>query len=179
MITFYIFILSGAALVTLTLTKRIEERRKTGVFLLKLISRGDESVRKLHHKSLHFYSVGKDKVVFFVKKRLPMHSRNSLNKFITKLGEQAEKYMGDIRDSRLLKKSDGISEFFKNMSTVEKGMGEINDPYQSRETELNPVKELEPVVIKSSFKPKATVKRVRKNPVKNPARKKLLVTLEE
>jgi len=136
MITFYIFIFSGVALVTLTLTKRIEEKRKKPFFLFKLISNGDENVRKLHHKSLHFYSVGKDKAAFFVKKRLPMHSRNSLNKFITKLGEQTEKYMGDIRDSRLLKKSDGISEFFKNMSTIEKGAGEINDPYESREMEV-------------------------------------------
>lgn len=132
MITFTLFIISGAALVTLTLAKRVEEKRKTSVFLFKLISKGDERIRGLHHKSVHFYSVGKDRIAFFVKKQLPMRSRNSLNKFITRFSEQAEKYMGDIRDSRLLKKPDGISEFFKSMSSVEKGTGEINDPYEER-----------------------------------------------
>ena len=34
-----------------------------------------------------------------------------------------------MRDSKLLKKSDGISEFFKNMSNIEKGNGEIHDNY--------------------------------------------------
>ncbi len=129
MITLTLFTISGAALLTLTLTKRAEERRKRGVLLLKLISRGDERMRELHHKSLHFYSTGREKVVFFIKKQLPMRLKNSLNKFIIKLSEQVTKYMGDIRNSRLLKKSDGISEFFKNMSTVEKGSGEINDVY--------------------------------------------------
>lgn len=133
MITFFLFIFSGLALVTLALTKRMEEKRKTGVFLFKLISKGDENIRNLHHKSLHFYSVSKHKAEFFFKKQLPIHSRKALNKFVTKLSEQAGKYMGDIRDSRLLKKSDGISEFFKNMSSVEKGMGEINEGFMSEE----------------------------------------------
>ena len=31
-----------------------------------------------------------------------------------------------MRDSRLIKRSDGISEFFKNMSEIEKGNGEIH-----------------------------------------------------
>ncbi|MEK7227396.1 MAG: hypothetical protein AAB641_00705 [Patescibacteria group bacterium] len=127
MITFATFIFSGIALATLTLTKRVEERRKTGVFLLKLISKGDERVRELHHKSLHLYSTGKEKTAFFVKKQLPMRSKNSLHKLYAKLSEQTKKYMGDIRDSRLLKKSDGISEFFKNMSSIEKGKGEIHE----------------------------------------------------
>ena len=58
-----------------------------------------------------------------------MRLKNLLNKFVAKISEQTEKYMGDIRDSRLLKKSDGISEFFKSMSSIEKGVGEINDVY--------------------------------------------------
>jgi len=47
------------------------------------------------------------------------------------LKERREQYVNIMRDSRLLKKSDGISEFFKNMSDVEKGNGEIHDTFES------------------------------------------------
>ena len=70
-----------------------------------------------------------------------MHSRNSLNKTISFLKEKKDRYTDNMRDSRLLKKSDGISEFFKNMSGIEKGNGVIHDVYeedsQNKEKELN------------------------------------------
>src|SRR3989344_1041544 len=127
MVTFALFTLSGIGIVTITMAKRFEEKRKKPFFLLSAISKGDERVRELHHQAVHWYSIGKEKIAFFVKKQLPMRSRNSFNKLVTFLEENAEKYFGNIRDSRLLKKSDGISEFFKNMSAVEKGSGEINE----------------------------------------------------
>ncbi|MDO8424014.1 MAG: hypothetical protein Q7S54_00190 [bacterium] len=169
MITFSLFILSGTAIVTLTLAKRIEEKRKKGVFLLKFISRSDERAREFHQRSVRFYSVGKERTAFFIKKQLPMRSRNSLNKFISKLSEQGTKYLGDIRDSRLLKKPDGISEFFKNMSTIEKGAGEINEIYEERANESK-----EPAPIDTAPKPTRRP-RTRKSPV----RKKLTVVIEE
>ncbi|MDO8565376.1 MAG: hypothetical protein Q7R67_02035 [bacterium] len=130
MVTFSLFIISGTALVTLTLAKRREERRKTGVFLLKAISRGDERARALHHQAVRLYSEGKERADFLIKKQLPMRSRHTFNKLVTLLQEQSERYAGRMRDSKLLKKSDGISEFFKNMSEVEKGAGEINEAYE-------------------------------------------------
>ncbi|MDZ4205676.1 MAG: hypothetical protein U1C12_00450, partial [Patescibacteria group bacterium] len=69
-------------------------------------------------------------ILFFFKKQIPIHSRNSLNKLLTFLKKKKEQYVVSMRDSRLLKKSDGISEFFKNMSDIEKGNGEIHDVYE-------------------------------------------------
>ena len=176
MITFTLFAFSGAVLVTLTLAKRIEEKRKKSFFILRAISRGDERMRELHHQSVRFYSLGKEKTAFFVKKQLPMRSRNSLNKSLTTLREQAERFENLIRDSKLLRKSDGISEFFKNMSTVEKGNGEINDVYEDREVKPEPTETMESLAKISTFQPKPAVKRKRKSPVKKAVR---LVVKEE
>jgi hypothetical protein len=127
MLPFSIFILSGAGIATITISKRLEERRKTGVFLLKAVSRGDERVREIHHKALHHYSYGKDRFAFWFKKQMPLKIKSLWNHFLAYLEEKSVEYLGDVRNSRLLKKSDGISEFFKNISEIEKGGGEIND----------------------------------------------------
>ena len=151
MITISLFILSGTILAVLMIAKRVEERRKTEVFLLKAISRGDARVRELHHQAVHFYSMGKEKIVFFVKKQLPMYSKISVIKAVNKFKEKTEHHIGNIRDSRLLKKSDGISEFFKNISDIEKGAGEINETYyEEGKVTIEPIIEAEEL-IESAF----------------------------
>ena len=162
-----IFALSGTAIVTLTVAKRIEERKKKTIFILRAISRGDERLRAMHHMSLHFYSGGKEKIYFWVTKQLPMRAKNSWNKFVTYIREAGEKYGGDMRNTKLLKKSEGISEFFKNISELEKGSGEINDFYLPEE-ELNTTP-----IVASVEKPKI-VKASRKRS-SGPRRKKLTV----
>lgn len=125
-----IFILSGTIIVLLPVAKRLEEKRKKPFFVLDAISRGDIHIRELYHKTIRLYSEWKEKVLFFLKKQMPMHSRNFLNKLLFFLKEKKGQYINNMRDSRLLKKPDGISEFFKSISDVEKGNGEINDVYK-------------------------------------------------
>ena len=125
-----IFAVSGLAILTLLVTKSLERKRKRPFFILAAISRSDIHIRGLYHKAVHFYSEGKEKISFFFKKQIPIHSKNFLNKLLSFLREKRAQYIDNMRNSKLLKKSDGISEFFKNMSDVEKGNGEINDVYE-------------------------------------------------
>ncbi|MDP2641759.1 MAG: hypothetical protein Q8P21_00490 [bacterium] len=136
-----IFSISGLAILILLLAKKFEERRRKTLFLLQAISKANTHVRELHHQVVHLYSEGKEKASFFCKKWIPIHSRNSLNKLVAFLEEKRWQYINNMRDSRLLKKSDGLSEFFKNMSNIEKGNGEINDVYEDGSQEIK--KELE------------------------------------
>lgn len=99
-------------------------------FISNLISKGDIHARRFYHRVVHFYSEGKEKIGFILKRKIPLHSKNSSNKFLSLLKEKKGKFISRMRDSRLLKKSDGISEFFKNMSNIEKGNGEIHDTFQ-------------------------------------------------
>ena len=140
----YIFFISGLALATLLVAKRIEERRKTSIFLLKWISKGEERSHGLHHEAVRFYSLGKEKVHFFVMRQLPRYSRSSLNKTLARFEENTQKYLERLRDSHLLKKQDGISEFFKNMSEVEKGAGEINQDIYIEELTVAPKRARKP-----------------------------------
>jgi hypothetical protein len=127
MLSFALFLLSGIAIVALTLSKRVEERKKTKVFILRAVSRADERVREFHHEALHFYSEGKDRFSFWAQKQLPMKLKSLYNRFQAYAEEKSIEYLGDVRNSRLIKRSDGISEFFKNISDIEKGTGEINE----------------------------------------------------
>ena len=127
MVLTIIFIISGFSIILLIVSKKLEEKRQRPLFILKAISKSDIYMRDFYRQALHWYSDSKEKLVFLINKRVPMHSRNLLNKQISLLKEKRDRYIGNMRDSRLLKKSDGISEFFKNMSSVEKGNGEIND----------------------------------------------------
>lgn len=127
MLTFALFLLSGAALATLTIAKRVEEKKKRTPAVLRAVSIGDERVRHLHNEILRQYSTAKEKSAFWVKKQLPLKVKSNLNKLHAYAKEKGVEYMGDMRDSRLIKKSDGISEFFKNISEIEKGTGEINE----------------------------------------------------
>lgn len=131
MVTFVLFSISGVAIVAITLAKRVEERKKTTVFILRLISLGDERLRSLNHEALRQYSHGKEKFGFWVKKQLPLKLKSLWNRFEAYAREKSVKYLGDVRDSRLLKRPDGISEFFKNISEIEKGGGEINETLET------------------------------------------------
>lgn len=126
MILIIIFIISGAGLILLMTAKRLEQRGTT-LFILGAISLGDARARRLYHESIRSYSETKEKLLFLVEKQLPLRAKNLWNKSTTYLKDRVEKSLGDIRGSRLLKKSDGLSEFFKNISDIEKGKGEIND----------------------------------------------------
>lgn len=114
---------------TLLSAKSLERRRKKPFFVLTLISSGDIHVRSLYHKMVHLYSDSKEKGWFLLKKQVPIRGRFLLNKLVSFIKEKREQYVGNMRDSRLLKKPDGISEFFKSMSDVEKGNGEVNEVY--------------------------------------------------
>ena len=177
MIAISLFTLSGVILAVIMIAKRMEERKKTGVFILKAISRGDALVREFHHQAVHLYSTGKEKAVFFVKKQVPMHSKISLIKVLNILKDRTERHIGNIRDSRLLKKSDGISEFFKNMNEVEKGAGEINESYfEEGKIDIEPIIESIPVVEEVLEIPKP--KTVRKRTY-TPRKKKVSVSIVE
>jgi hypothetical protein len=102
-------------------------KRKRPLLILSMISRGDRLVRDIYHKLASFYSEGKEKLIFFVNKQLPLRTKNIFYKLLNFIKEKFEDTFGNIRNSRLLKKSDGISEFYKNISEIEKGNGEIND----------------------------------------------------
>lgn len=181
-----IFILSGTVLAIMLLAKRIEEKRKRNVFILNLISRGDTHVRELHHRAVRYYSIGKEKGVFLVKKQLPRYSRSSLNKALALIEERLQRHLDSIRDSRLLKKDEGISEFFKNISEVEKGGGELHDDVydaESQEVIAAPQGAKEPV-IEVRFEVVNTAdtqptKTVRPRARKSPAKRRLKVSSSE
>jgi hypothetical protein len=127
-----IFAFSGIAIVILVGGKMWQEKRKKSFFLLRGIGKGDERVRQLSHKAVHHYSEVKEKTDFFLKKQLPMHARNVANKTTAIVKEKSEQYIGNIRGSKFLKKSDGLSEFFKNISEKENN-GRIDDVLEERE----------------------------------------------
>jgi len=124
-----IFFLSGLAIILLIIVKRIEDKTGRSIVILNLISKGDMHARDLSHRLTHEYSEFKMWAEFFVKKQLPMQTRGFLNRTETLMNEKSNRFLAYIRNSRLLKKSDGISEFFKNIGEVEKGNGEISDYY--------------------------------------------------
>ena len=119
--------ISGNALNPHHVAKKFEEGRSKQLFVFTWITKIDGLIRDWHHHSLHTYSEGKEKISFFVTKQVKLHSKNTFNKLVTFLKEKREHYENNMRNSRLLKKSDGISEFFKSMSEVEKGNGSIDE----------------------------------------------------
>ena len=135
MFTFSLFVLSGAIIATLAVSKRIEEKKKRTPIVLRAVSKGDERVREMHHELLHQYSRVKDKSAFWVKKQLPLKMKSTLNKLRAYVRERSEAYLGDVRGTRLLNRPDGISEFFKSISELEKGTGEINETLPAEITE--------------------------------------------
>jgi len=146
MISSILFYFSGAVIVLLIGAKAWETKRRRPFVLFQMISKGDERFRALSHDAAHYYSEGKEKGAFFMKKQLPMHTKNLLNKTETLAKEKADKYLGNIRNTRLLKnKDEGISEFFKNISIMEKETAEaLEDTPQNLEADSqNPVNKVE------------------------------------
>lgn len=130
MIVTSLFAVSGLAILLLVVRP---------FFISNAISKGDKHTREFYHRVVHFYSESKEQLLFLLNKQVPIRSRNSLNKLLIFLKKKREQYFVSMRDSRLLKKSDGISEFFKNMSSIEKGNGEINDVYEDAGLNDRPV----------------------------------------
>ncbi|KKR30512.1 MAG: hypothetical protein A3C62_02510 [Candidatus Zambryskibacteria bacterium RIFCSPHIGHO2_02_FULL_39_16] len=129
MTSIVIFTISGMIVFLLPLAKRLESKQGKSFLIFRLISKGDFYVREIYHWMVHLYFEGKERSSFLIKRQIPLHSKNFSNKLTVYLREKRIRYFNNMRDSRLLKKSDGISEFFKNMSNLEKGNGEINDVY--------------------------------------------------
>jgi hypothetical protein len=99
-----------------------ELKHKRSIFPLSFISKSDHRIKEITHLATGRYSEFKEKGEFMLKKQLPLHSKNLLNKTKTLINEKVEKHLGDIRNTRLLgNKKDGISEFFKNLSDKENG----------------------------------------------------------
>ena len=130
MTSIFIFAISGTAIVTLIAAKSLEARMGKPLFIFGWIMKSDKLIRHLHHKTLELYSVGKERASFFFTRQVKIHSKNTFNKLVTFLKGKRDQYENNMRNSRLLKKSDGISEFFKNMSDIEKGNGSIDETFE-------------------------------------------------
>lgn len=137
MIAFPLFVISGVCVGILLISKRIEEKRHRTVSVLRAISTGEERLHELRVRLLNFYAETKERFTFVVKKQLPIRARSYFYKTLAYLEEKLEDHIGDIRNSRLIKRSDGISEYFKNISEIERGVGEIHDSI-SVEVKLKP-----------------------------------------
>ncbi len=129
-----LFAISGFVIVSMALAKKWEERRKKPTIILSAISKGDTWVKDVNHHAANLYTQGRERSIFMIQKQAPLRAKSFWNKFVAYVHEMAEKYLGDMRDSRLLKRSDGISEFFKNISDIERGNGEINEHYAELES---------------------------------------------
>ncbi len=119
------FIVSGFMVALLLVAKVWEEKNRRSFFLLRVISKGDERIRTYSINAAHEYSDFKEKAKFFFEKQLPLHTRNFVNKSTAYIGEKFAEYTGSVRGNKFLRKNEGISEFFKNISDKEKG--EINE----------------------------------------------------
>jgi len=129
MVLVTIFTISGVSILTLTTAKRVELKRGKTPGILNLVAKGDTYLRNLNHRIFEYYFGGKDGLDFFFTKWIPVQTKLSFNKALNRLRGQLDEYIHDMRDAKLLKKSDGISEFFKNISDIEKGQGEINEAF--------------------------------------------------
>lgn len=125
-----IFAISGCAIATLLFLKRLEEKSKKQLFLSVLISKGDVRARELSHEAAELYAETKERLYFFATKQLPMRTKSLLSKSESLMKDRAEKLLGNIRNSKFIKRQEGISEFFKNIE-IEKGGGEINDSFDA------------------------------------------------
>jgi hypothetical protein len=134
MFSFFIFILSGVAILSLTLAKRFEMKGYR-VIVFRAVSKGDERARDLYHKSLRFYSEGKVKTVFFVRKQLPVRLKIYTNRSVAWLQARFEERFGDMRGSRFIVKGESGSDFVKSVAEVEKGRGELHDDVYIAEEE--------------------------------------------
>ncbi|HRH25742.1 MAG TPA: hypothetical protein PLD99_02175, partial [Parcubacteria group bacterium] len=116
MILNIIFIISLLGIVTLIISKILEEKSKGKPLFLRLVSLGDERVRNATVEFAHMYSDWRERGHFFLNNQLPLHTKNLMNKFSLMIKDKFEKHVGDIRGSKFLKKSDGLSEYLKSIS---------------------------------------------------------------
>lgn len=126
MILNIIFVISLLGILTLVVSKMLEEKSKKRPIFLRLVSLGDERVRNATIEFAHLYSEWKERGKFFLENQLPLHSKNLMNKAATLVKDKFEKHVGDIRGSKFLKKSDGLSEYFKSISEKD-NEGRIDD----------------------------------------------------
>ena len=135
MFSFIIFILSGVVVAFIIFFKVWEMKKRKSVWVLRLISRGDERFKSLSHKATHKYLIYKEKSEHIIKKQIPLRAKNFSNKAETLIRQKFEDFLGDIRNTRLLNKrgGEGISEFFQNMKNMEEETAEaIKDMDQSK-----------------------------------------------
>jgi hypothetical protein len=129
-----IFIVSGLFVAVFLLAKMREMRTKKPFFLLRAVSQGDHRVRDVYQSATNKYSDAKEKGKFWVTKQLPLQTKTLLSKAETLVKEKSEKYIGNIRNSRLLGDNrEGISEFFKNLSEKEEERAEENADSENRD----------------------------------------------
>lgn len=170
MFSFFVFILAGVALIAMTVAKRFEMRDSESrkILILRLISKGDERVRNLYHEGLRFYSDGKLKAVFFMKKQLPARAKIYATKNLSWIRARFEARFGDMRNSRLIKREEGgVSEFFKNISEIEKKTGELHEEiYAEGETLTQDVLAVPEEAVKPEPQPEPAPARSRKAPAK-------------
>ena len=115
------FIISGLIIVALIGAKMIEDKKKTKPLFLRLVSLGDERVRNATSEFAHKYSLWKERSHLYITNQLPLRAKNYFNKLSALAKERLEKHVGDIRGSKFLKKSDGLSEYLKSISEKENG----------------------------------------------------------
>src|SRR5690606_463017 len=124
-----IFAVSGIAILFLFAAKGFEMRRRKPSMFLHIAKRADTKTGALYFKLLHFYSDSKEKTHLFLNRQAPMKIKSAMVKFGTFLKERREEYLMKMRDARILKKNSGISEFYKNLSNIDKGNGKIEDGF--------------------------------------------------
>src|ERR1035437_8020225 len=100
MFSFTIFILSGVAIVVIVSAKWWELRKHESVWVLRMISKGDESFKILSHNATHLYSVYREKLEFLIKKQVPLHSKNIVNKTSSLVKQKLVEIKGDIRNTK-------------------------------------------------------------------------------
>lgn len=124
------FLFSGAMIVLLLLAKMWERKHDRAFFLLNLISLGDHRVRELSHETAHLYSETKERAIIYFTRQLPLRLKNTFNKTVAFARTKIDAYVGNIRGSKLLKrKNEGISEFFRSISEMEREVSSIEEVF--------------------------------------------------
>jgi hypothetical protein len=121
MLTLTTFIVSGVMIVILLAGKVWEEKNRKSFFLLRWISKGDERFREFSQTSAHKYADLKEEAGFIIKRQVPLHTRNIANKTYSQIEEKSKKFLSNLKEGKLFGgKSEGISEFLKDISEMEK-----------------------------------------------------------
>ena len=124
-----LFIISFVVVASMLLLKMYELKKGKPILIFQALSKFDHIILEKYHNAGHMYLDYKHKSHLFFTKQVPMHSKNVVNKMETLVQEKMNKYVGNIRGSKVLRNDRaGISEFFKNISNLEKnGSIEISE----------------------------------------------------